>query len=153
MNTSTFRSVMVLAGLTVALIACTESTSDDDGGAGDSSGGTGGAAGEGTGGTGGSGGTGAVGGTGGAGGTGGSLDCTPSDPTDPCEACQFDKCCEELHACAADTVCAAVVQCIGECDGSIVECEPQCHTADNATFNTLFECAFVTEPNCVSECE
>ena len=166
MNRMAWRWTVVAAAMTLALGACTITSSDDDdedagtSGSGGSSGaaGTGGA----TGGTAGSAGTAGTSGTAGsAGGTTDPITCEEAYPgTDTCSTCLVDSCCTELENCfnEEDTEGNPISQCYDSwacltdnCTGDNFEdCASTCDDGNfNTNYNTLVACL---SDNCYDNC-
>jgi hypothetical protein len=157
---------LVVIGLFAALAAaCTinsTSTNDGSGGAGGSTstGGTTSMGGTSAGGTstGGSGGvvTAGSGGvaTAGSGGTIGDGGPTSDVALDPCTQCSQTYCANDMTACANDTNCLAIADCVNVCDGGDLQsCAQQCQGSidpTNVAYNNLYYCL---DQSCKTQCQ
>jgi hypothetical protein len=112
------RFAIVSLGLMVAAVGCTIKPK----------GGSGGSAGE--------------GGQGGSGGAGGAGECEAKVTCDDCRVCASNgPCADELAACAANSACVAIDQCVTFlCDGTAAECLESCQ-AQNPSGSGVYNAA------------
>jgi hypothetical protein len=80
----------------------------------------------------------------------GSAEETSTDAGDTCNPCLMDKCSSEIAACAADSKCVAINDCVNAC--SDTDCANKCitDTPEGDKFSAIVTCG---QDKCATECK
>lgn len=82
--------------------------------------------------------------------SGASGSCT-TDDTDACDICAAGKCCTQYNACAGDTECTALYECLTGCSGDET-CRNNCATQHPNGVDGINNFASCVDSSCATEC-